>query len=165
MNRRLVVLLMVLCLPMCLSFGQEVIFEKDVIYGHSSGVDLKMDLAKPAKSSGPVPALLGIHGGAWSSGDKSLYEPFIRQFAANGYVAAAVEYHFAPTHQWPAQIEDAKCAVRYLRAHAKELNIDPNKIGVIGDSAGGHLCLLLGLMDPKDGLQGTGGNPEQSSKV
>jgi acetyl esterase/lipase len=99
------------------------------------------------------------------SGSKSAYEPIIRQFADAGYAAAAVEYRFAPTHKWPAQVEDVKCAVRYLRAHAKELNIDPNRIGAVGDSAGGHLALLLGLMDPKDGLEGNGGNPAVSSKV
>ena len=139
--------------------------EKDVTYGRADGVDLKLDMAKPAGSTGPVPAIVCIHGGAWMSGSKSAYEPIIRQFADAGYVAAAVEYRFAPAHKWPAQVEDVKCAVRYLRAHAKELNIDPNKIGAIGDSAGGHLALLLGLMDPKDGLEGNGGNPAMSSKV
>ena len=133
--------------------------EKDVTYGRTDGVDLKLDLAKPAAGNGPVPAIVCIHGGAWMSGSKSAYEPIIRQFADAGYVAAAVEYRFAPKHKWPAQVEDVKCAVRYLRAHAKELNIDPNKTGAIGDSAGGHLALLLGLMDPKDGLEGNGGNP------
>jgi acetyl esterase/lipase len=139
--------------------------EKDVTYGRTDGVDLKLDLAEPAASTGPVPAIVCIHGGGWMSGSKSAYEPIIRQFADAGYVAAAVEYRFAPTHKWPAQVEDVKCAVRYLRAHAKELNIDPNKIGAIGDSAGGHLALLLGLMDPKDRLEGNGGNPAMSSKV
>lgn len=144
---------------------QEVTFEKDVVYGRSGDVDLKMDLAKPATGAGPFPALVCIHGGAWHAGDKAAYEPFVRQFAAAGYVAAAVGYRFAPAHKWPAQIEDVKCAVRFLRAHAKELNIDPGRIGAMGDSAGGHLALLLGLMDPKDGLEGTGGHPEQSSKA
>jgi len=139
--------------------------EKDVTYGRAGGVDLKLDLAEPAASTGPVPAIMCIHGGAWMSGSKNDYDPTIRQFAAEGYVAAAIEYRFAPTHKWPAQVEDVKCAVRYLRAHAKELNIDPNKIGAIGDSAGGHLALLLGLMDPKDGLEGNGGNRAVSSKV
>jgi acetyl esterase/lipase len=78
---------------------------------------------------------------------------------------ASVEYRLLPKYRWPAQIEDVKCAVRYLRAHAKELNIDPSEIGAIGDSAGGHLVLLLGLMDPKDDLEGNGGSPGLSSKV
>jgi acetyl esterase/lipase len=159
---------MVLCTLAFAAFGQpaqEVTVEKDVVYGHSGGVDLKLDLARPPLGNGPVPALVCIHGGAWQMGDKSAYEPVIRQLAAHGYVAAAVGYRLAPVHKWPAQVEDVKCAVRYLRAHAKDLNIDPAKMGAVGDSAGGHLSLLLGLMDPKDGMEGTGGNPEQSSKV
>jgi acetyl esterase/lipase len=158
----------VLCVLAFAAFGQsapEVVIEKDIVYGHSDGVDLKLDLAKPPSGQGPFPALVCIHGGAWQMGEKSAYEPVIRQLASYGYVAAAVEYRLAPAHKWPAQIEDVKCAVRYLRAHAKDLNIDPAKMGAVGDSAGGHLSLLLGLMDPKDGLEGTGGNPEQSSKV
>lgn len=145
--------------------GQDGGIEKNIVYGTVDGVELKMDLAKPSAGSTPCPALVCIHGGAWESGSKDGYAPFIGQFAAHGYVTAAVEYRFAPKYPWPAQIEDAKCAVRYLRAHAKELNIDPDKIAALGDSAGGHLALLLGLMDPKDGLEGKGGNPGVSSKV
>lgn len=139
--------------------------EKDVTYGRVDDVDLKLDVAKPATSDGPVPAIVCIHGGAWMSGSKNDYEPVLRQFAAAGFVAVAVEYRFAPKYKWPSQIEDVKCAVRYLRTHAKELGIDPEKIGAIGDSAGAHLSLLLGLMDPKDGLEGNGGNPGPSSRV
>ncbi len=139
--------------------------QKDVTYGHAGGVDLKLDIAKPAVGEGPFPAIVCVHGGAWMAGSKNDYGPVLQQFAAAGYVAAAVEYRFAPKFKWPAQIEDVKCAVRYLRTHAKELSINPDKMGAIGDSAGGHLALLLGLMDPKDGLEGDGGNPGVSSKV
>ncbi len=146
-------------------FAQGVTVEKDVVYGHAGGVDLKMDIAKPPTSDTSLPALVCIHGGAWQTGSKDGYAPFIERFATNGYVTAAVEYRFAPEHPWPAQIEDVKCAVRYLRANAKELNINPDKIAALGDSAGGHLALLLGLMDTGDGLEGDGGNPGVSSKV
>jgi acetyl esterase/lipase len=159
---------MLLCMSAFAAYGQApagATFQKDVVYGHAEGVDLKLDLGKPPAGGPPVPALVFIHGGAWQVGSKDTFEPLVRQFADNGYVTASVEYRLAPAHKWPAQIEDVKCAVRYLRAHAKELNIIPDKIGAAGDSAGGHLSLLLGLMDPKDGLEGTGGNPEQSSKV
>lgn len=142
-----------------------VVVEKDLVYGQSDGVDLKLDLAIPANLSAPAPALVCIHGGGWQTGSKDGYAPYLSQFAAFGYVAAAVEYRMLPKYRWPSQIEDVKCAVRFLRAHANEFNIDPNKIGAIGDSAGGHLALLLGLMDPKDGLEGTGGAAGSSSKV
>jgi len=154
-----------LCTIPLVAWAQEVAVEKDIVYGRSGDVDLKLDLAKPPGAKGPSPGLVCIHGGAWETGNKEAYDPFIRQFAAHGYVTAAVEYRLAPKYPWPAQIEDVKCAVRYLRARAKDLNIDPEKIGAIGDSAGGHLSLLLGLMDPKDGLEGNGGNPGLSSKV
>src|SRR5262249_36238382 len=78
---------------------------------------------------------------------------------------ATVTYRLTPKHKFPAQIEDAKCAVRYLRAQAKQLNIDPRRVAALGDSAGGHLSLLLGLLDAKDGMEGKGGNPEHPSKV
>lgn len=139
--------------------------EKDVVYGNADGVELKMDVAKPPDGPTPRPALVCVHGGGWQMGQKSDYAFVITPFAQAGYVAAAIDYRLRPKYSWPAQIEDAKCAVRYMRAHAKELNIDPNRIGAVGDSAGGHLSLLLGLMDPKDGLEGKGGNPDQSSKV
>jgi acetyl esterase/lipase len=157
-----------LCAAAWTGFAQtpeQVSVEKDVVYGHADGVDLKLDLAKPPSGDGPFPAVVCIHGGAWQMGDKNGYEGLIRQLATQGYVAAAVEYRLAPKQKWPAQIEDCKCAVRYLRAHAKELKIDAKKFGALGDSAGGHLSLLLGLMDATDGLEGNGGNPEQPSKV
>lgn len=139
-------------------------FTKDVIFGNAGGVDLKLDLAEPA-GEGPFPAVLCIHGGAWQVGDKSGHEDFLRRLAANGYVAASANYRMLPDYKWPAQIEDVKCAVRWLRANAKKLNVDPGRIGVTGESAGGHLALLVGLTGPGDGLEGSGGNPEQSSRA
>jgi acetyl esterase/lipase len=147
--------------------GQErpIQFEKDIVYGKAGGVELKLDLARPASGKGPFPAVVWLHGGGWQAGSKSDNRVAIRKLAEQGYVAASVEYRFAPRFPFPAQIEDAKCAVRYLRAHARELNLNPERIGACGESAGGQLALLLGLMDSKDGLEGTGGHPEQSSKV
>ena len=140
-------------------------FEKDVIYGKTSGVELKMDLARPTTGNGPFPCVVCIHGGGWRAGNKSGYDGLIQALAKEGYVAATVEYRFCPQFKFPAQVEDVKCAVRYLRAHAVELKINPEKFGAYGESAGGHLSLMLGLMNKEDGLEGDGGCPEQSSKV
>ncbi len=140
-------------------------FEKDVVYGKVDDVELKLDMARPASGAEPFPAVVWLHGGGWQAGSKSDNRAAIRQLAEQGYVAVAVEYRFAPRFPFPAQIEDAKCAVRYLRAHAQELNIDPERIGACGESAGGHLALMLGLTEPKDGFEGKGGHAEQSSKV
>ncbi len=138
---------------------------KDVVYGNADGVELKLDLARPRGGKGPFPALVCIHGGAWQAGSKDDFGFLIQKFARYGYVAASVEYRMAPKYKWPAEIEDVKCAVRYIRVHAKELNVDPDKIFATGASAGGHLALMLGLTGPKDGLEGNGGNAEQSSRV
>jgi acetyl esterase/lipase len=143
----------------------EVPIEKDVVYGKAGGVELKLDLARPAKGAGPFPLVVCLHGGGWQLGHRKAHHPTLQLLARHGYVAASVGYRLAPKHRWPAQIEDAKCAVRFLRAHAKDYNIDPNKVGALGDSAGGHLALLLGLMDARDGLEGAGEHAKQPSKV
>lgn len=85
--------------------------------------------------------------------------------AQAGYVVANIDYRLGPDHRFPAQIEDCKAAVRWLRANAKKYKIDPERIGVIGFSAGGHLVSLLGTTAKEDGLDGDGGNAEQSGAV
>jgi acetyl esterase/lipase len=143
----------------------EVDYKPDITYATVEGEELKLDLASPKGLDHPVPAIVVIHGGGWMGGKRQDMAPIAKQVAAHGYVAPTISYRFAPKHRFPAQIEDVKAAVRYLRANAKELNIDPEKIGAMGVSAGGHLSMMLGTMDSGDGLEGNGGNPEQSSKV
>lgn len=138
---------------------------RDIVYGNSGGVELKLDLARPVSSDQPLPAVVLIHGGGWQMGDKSGFETIIEQFASFGYVAVSVGYRLAPEHPWPAQIEDVKCAVRYLRANAAQYGIDPEKFAAAGHSAGAHLALLLGLMNPEDGFEGQKSNTGLSSKV
>ncbi|HYG76382.1 MAG TPA: alpha/beta hydrolase [Planctomycetota bacterium] len=140
--------------------------QTDIVYGRTSGVELKLDLAVPKEGEGPFPLLVFIHGGGWAGGNKASYHGAIRGWAQKGYVCATVEYRFAPAHRFPAQVEDVKCAVRYLRSRARELKIDKDKVAAIGDSAGGHLSLMLGLMDKDDGLEGNCGCcADESSKV
>lgn len=137
----------------------------DVEYGKVGDEALLLDLVSPPKGEKPRPGIILIHGGGWAGGRKEDFTPFAKDFAASGYVAVSVNYRLAPKHVCPAQIEDCKCAVRWMRAHADELGLDPDRIGAIGGSAGGHLALMLGVMDPGDGLEGEGGWPDQSSKV
>ncbi len=143
----------------------EVDVQNDVTYATVAGEELKLDLAKPRGLNRAVPAIVLIHGGGWMGGRRQDMTGVMKQAAAHGYVAATVSYRFAPKHPFPAQVEDVKCAVRYLRAHAQELSIDPKQIGAMGISAGAHLSMMLGALDSKDGLEGEGGNPEQASKV
>jgi acetyl esterase/lipase len=130
-----------------------VVLQKDVVYRTVDGKTLKMDIAGPKAGEGPFPAVLCIHGGGWRAGDKGEYTQALYGLSQQGYVAATVQYRLAPQSAFPAQIHDVKAAVCYLRSHAKELRIDPDRIGVMGGSAGGHLALLLATTDGADGLE------------
>lgn len=140
-------------------------FRKDVVYGTGGGKDLKLNLARPKTSTGPAPCIVIIHGGGWSAGTKEAHDDLAVTFAGKGYVAVTVGYRLAPDAVFPAQIEDVKCAVRFLRASSEKFRLDPKRIGAVGFSAGAHLSMLLGVMDKSDGLEGEGGYADQSSKV
>ncbi|QJW97859.1 alpha/beta hydrolase [Frigoriglobus tundricola] len=149
--------------------------ERGVLYDTIEKQKLYLDIARP-KGDGPHPCVVILHGGAWiggsrkdvSVGDKGKNgkpEPSILEdVAARGYVAVAPSYRLAPRFPFPAQIQDARAAVRFLRANAKTYGIDPAKFAAAGFSAGGHLALLLGLADKVDGWD-AGGNRDQSSRV
>ncbi len=132
--------------------------ERDVTYANPDGVALKMDIYRPLVSRGLLPAIVYVHGGGWYSGDKSegIAQSVIPELVARGYVVAAVNYRLAPRYKFPAQIEDVKSAVRFLRANAARYGLDDAHIGAWGDSAGGHLVALLGVTVSDDGFQGTG---------
>ena len=137
---------------------------KDVEYGKGGDKALLLDLYVPKEIKKPVPALIFIHGGGWQMGDKKDYTVYNIDYAVKGYVTATINYRLRQDALFPAAVEDCKCAVRWMRANAKKYNVDPDKIGVIGGSAGGHLSLMLGYCDDS-AMEGTGGNPEQSSRV
>jgi len=141
--------------------------ERNVTYGRASGVDLKMDIYYPRTASGPMPVLVYCHGGAWTTGDRTWITGSLdgKVLLDRGYMLCSIDYRLAPKYMFPAQIEDAKCAVRFLRANASWYGIDPRRIGVWGDSAGGHLAALLGVTDSSAGFEGTGGYEDQSSRV
>ncbi len=121
----------------------------DVPYTTVAGTELRLDIAQPAMSDGPFPAVLVIHGGAWHEGGREENHRAISDFARHGYVAVSPQYRFCPKDVFPAQLEDMKAAVKFLRANAGTLKIDPARIGAMGFSAGGHLALLLGLAVPR----------------
>jgi acetyl esterase/lipase len=161
------VLFLLVAAPLALARQEkaEVLFEKDVVYGTGGGEELKLNLARPKEASGPLPCIVFIHGGGWAAGNKDGHNAQIQEVARKGCISATVGYRFAPKHRFPAQIEDVKCAIRFLRANAERYSIDKDRIGAVGFSAGAHLSMLLGTMDKGDGLEGEGGNPDQSSKV
>ncbi len=111
------------------------------------------------------PALLMVHGGAWSSGDRSMQIPMAQQIAAHGYVTIPVEYRLSPEAPYPAALHDLKTAVRWARAHAEEYGIDTTRISISGCSAGGHLASLVGMTNGSARHEGTGQYREHSSDV
>jgi acetyl esterase/lipase len=143
----------------------DVRLEPDLVYGKGGDTDLKLDLAMPKEGNGPFPAVVCVHGGGWRQGNRQSMEKTIEGLAAHGYVGVTISYRLAPTARFPAQIEDCKAAVRWLRANAAKYHVNPDRIGAVGFSAGGHLVCLLGTTDKNDGLEGQGGNAEQSSRV
>jgi acetyl esterase/lipase len=146
--------------------GPAVREETDIVFGKGGDSDLKLDLAMPADGAGPFPAVVCIHGGGWVGGKRQEMSQTIRTLAGLGYVAVSPDYRLATTNaRFPAQVEDCKAAVRFLRANAKEYNIDPDHIGAVGFAAGGHLACMLGVTNKDDGLDGAGGNADASSRV
>ncbi|MGD9719877.1 MAG: alpha/beta fold hydrolase [Pirellulales bacterium] len=143
----------------------EIEVTRNVVYGNAGGEDLKLDLARPKGLTHPVPGVLWIHGGAWRGGNKEEFSRQIERSAQAGFVAVSIDYRLVPKFLFPAQVEDAKCAVRWLRANAERLQVDPKRIAAVGSSAGAHLSMMLGTMDSADGLEGDGGSAEMPSKV
>lgn len=144
-----------------------VTFIPDIAYREGNEA-WKLDLAMPTeRGETPRPALVFIHGGGWRGGDKrrgGFLRPTI-SYADKGYVCVTVNYRMLDEAPITACVEDVKNAVRWLRAHAEEYNIDPERIGASGNSAGAHLAVMLGVCPPSAGLEGDGPYQEYSSMV
>jgi acetyl esterase/lipase len=146
---------------------------RDVPYREGPSKRWRLDLAMKEDPRGkPRPAVVVIHGGGWLEGDKSSFASRkdgvpgnIEDFAELGFVAVTINYRLSSEAPFPAALEDCKCAVRWLRAHAGAYNLDPKRIGAYGNSAGGHLALLLGMVGKDAGLEGDGPYQEHSSVV
>ncbi len=138
----------------------------DLAYADASASQ-KLDLYLPSTGSGPFPVIVAIHGGAFKMGDKADGQEAAMLAALDrGYAVASINYRLSDEAIFPAQVNDAKAAVRYLRANAAKYNLDPNKIAAWGGSAGGYLATMLGttggVADLEDMSQG---NSDQSSAV
>jgi acetyl esterase/lipase len=139
-------------------------FQEDVIYGRVEGSALLADIAQPA-GEGPFPAIISIHGGRWVAGhrrDTSSIKP--REWAALGFFAMTIDYRLARATPAPACYLDMLCAIRYVRAHAAQYKVDPNRIFLIGQSAGGHMASLLATLG-EGPWKKAGGWTEQSHDV
>lgn len=139
--------------------------QENIVYGRVGDTRLRLDLYSPPDSDEPKPGLVLIHGGAWTGGSKSDYRCYGVSFAEMGYVVASIDYRLLPAAKYPAQVEDSKCAIRWMRANAADLGVDPDRIVVLGGSAGGHLAMMVGYSSDVAELEGDGGHPDVSSSV
>ena len=128
--------------------------ERDVVYDTRAGHDLTLDIAFPKIGPEPVPAIVHIHGGGWRGGSKNLRQAL--KYAKRGWVGISIQYRLSGVAHFPAGVHDCKTAIRWVRAHAETYGIDPKRIGVFGQSAGGHLVALLGTSGGNDYLEGEG---------
>src|SRR5215468_652828 len=142
-----------------------IIFERDLIYGKGGDTALHLNLAMPKSGNGPFPAVVFLHGKGWRAGDRSEMDSLAEGIARLGYVGVTIEYRLVPLARFPAQVDDCKAAIRWMRAHAAQYRIDPRKIAVVGFSAGGYLAAMLGVTTTADGNEGSGGSSAQSSAV
>ena len=151
----------------------EIVVQHDVPYRAGASKAWRLDLAMKKDLSGkPRPGIVVVHGGGWIEGDKSSFvfrqrtaPANIVDFAKRGFVAVTINYRLSAEAPFPAALEDSKCAVRWLRAHAREYNLDPAHIGAYGNSAGGHLAMLLAMVGRDAGLEGDGPYQAESSLV
>ena len=142
-----------------------VVVKKDVEYGRVGERPLLLDLYLPPEVKEPAPGFIFIHGGGWSGGDRKDYAYHCTRFAKRGYIVATVGYRLSGEAKFPAAVQDTKCAVRWMRANAAANHMDPNRIAVMGGSAGGYLAMMIGYSSDVPELEGDGGNPGVSSRV
>ncbi len=125
----------------------------DVVYNKGKDWQVKHDIYFNPKAAKPTPVVFNIHGGGWNHGTKESQTGF-NSFFKIGFAVVNIEYRMYPQANAPAAIEDVRASILYTVQHAKELNIDPNKIVVMGGSAGGHLALLAGLLQSDNKFDG-----------
>jgi acetyl esterase/lipase len=129
-----------------------VTIEEGVVFGSGGGRELRCDVFTPPGEVRNAPAVLLVHGGGWRQGDRSQLRGYGVLLGREGYVCVASEYRLVQESPWPAQIDDVKTAIRWMRSNATKLGIDPTKIAIEGNSAGAHLALMA-AGDPSEGTE------------
>lgn len=115
---------------------------RDVEYSRAVDESLRLDACVP-DGPGPFPAVLLVHGGGWTGGDKTTgVDPLFASFSKAGLAWFSINYRLAPKHAFPAAVEDVEAAIRWVKAHAVEFKIDPTRLALVGESAGGHLVAM-----------------------
>jgi acetyl esterase/lipase len=144
---------------------RRVTIETEVVFGRGGERDLHCDIYTPPGGADAAPAVILVHGGAWRQGDRTQLRGYGILLGREGYVCIAPEYRLTPESPWPAQIHDLKAAIRWVRANARQLGIDAERITVEGNSAGAHLALLAAGTQDVAEFEGAGGNPGVSTHV
>jgi acetyl esterase/lipase len=139
--------------------------EKDVVFGKGGDMDLKLDIYRPPAGSEKRMATVHFHGGGFARGSKDSLSDRVKPYAALGYVAIAAQYRLSGQAGFPALIHDAKAAIRWVRANAKTLGIEPQRIAVVGYSAGGYHALFTAGTGNRSEFEGNGGNQGVSTQV
>ncbi len=145
--------------------SEGVVFRSKVIIGKAGKRDLTGDVFTPKKiPSKPRPAIVFLHGGSWMFGSPSQFHYDSDYLAKNyGFFTISVDYRLSGEAQFPAALQDAKCAIRWVRSHAKKLNIDPQRVVICGGSAGGHLSSMIATTAGVKSYEGNGGHHQFSS--
>jgi acetyl esterase/lipase len=156
--KRILAVALALCVALSAARGQTantVDIQKDIIYASPGNIPVKLDLYVPSGLAKPPPIVIYIHGGGWEAGSKENPPYFLPVLLKQGFALASINYRLSQMAIFPAQIYDCKAAVRWVRVNADKYHYNADKIGLVGDSAGGHLVALLGTTanDPK--LEGT----------
>jgi len=142
---------------------EDIIVHEDIVYSVKDGHELKLDIAVPKYLKAPAPAIVDIPGGSWRVVNKSPEDALF--YAKYGFIGVSITHRTSDIAVFPPAVHDCKAAIRWLRAQAKEYNIDPDKIGVTGFSSGGHLAALLGTSGGDSFLEGKGDYPDYSSSI
>lgn len=139
--------------------------ERNVVYGHGGAFNLLLDLYRPRLNGGPLPGIVFIHGGGWERHGRDYYAAWASHYAERGYVCVAIDYRISSEAPFPAAVQDANCAVRWMRANSIRLGVDPRRIAVVGQSAGAHLALMVAYASNDTSLAGDSADAHAGGRV
>lgn len=146
--------------------GGRVTVRQGVVFATHDGVELVCDVfLPPEEAARPAPGVVLVHGGAWQVGEPAQLRGYGFLIGREGYVCVIPQYRLSAVAQWPSQLHDVKAAVRWMRANADDLGLDPDRIAASGNSSGGHLALLLAGTGERSDLEGAGAHLDHSSAV
>lgn len=138
---------------------------REVVVCEVDGIALHADIARPTRTNHRRRATLLVHGGGWSTGTRADFDFLLHPLANVGITAVTVDYRLSPLVEHPQHVEDVKCALRWLRTHAAALDVDPEKLAVIGASAGAHLAAFIAYTPDDPGFEGDGSPADGGTRV